>query len=134
MNLSSRFFFIVNLTNTKTKKMKNTQETFDETMREQTPLCLKHWNWGAFALPGIWSIFNRVWWAMILQALVFASPIAQLSVKLVLDLAIMTYMGWQGNRIAWDCAKKRMSAEDLEQSRHYRDCCFGGTSSGCAIL
>lgn len=95
--------------------MKNTQETFDETMREQTPLCLKHWNWGAFALPGIWSIFNRVWWAMILQALVFASPIAQLSVKLVLDLAIMTYMGWQGNRIAWDCAKKRMSAEDFDE-------------------
>lgn len=95
--------------------MKNTKETFDETMRDQTPLCLKHWNWGAFALPGIWSIFNRAWWAMILQVLVFASPIAQLSVKLVLDLAIMTYMGWQGNRIAWDCAKKRMSAEDFDE-------------------
>ncbi len=95
--------------------MKNTQETFDETMNEQTSLCLKHWNWGAFALPGIWHIFNRAWYAMILQVLVFASPIAQLSVKLVLDLAIMTYMGWQGNRIAWDCAKKRMSAEDFDE-------------------
>lgn len=95
--------------------MKNTQETFDETMNEQTSLCLKHWNWGAFALPGIWHIFNRAWYAMILQVLVFASPIAQLSVKLVLDLAIMTYMGWQGNRITWDCAKKRMSAEDFDE-------------------
>lgn len=101
--------------------MKNTQETFDETKKEQTPQCLRKWNWGAFALPVIWHVFNRAWWAMILEVLVFAIPIEQPSVKWILNLAIMVYMGWQGNRIAWHWTKNQMSTADFDERQRNWD-------------
>lgn len=72
-----------------------------EVNSKQEPPILNLWNWGAFALPWIWGIFNGIYWPLIIIALNFipyAGPF--------LGFAMCIYLGVCGNKLAWNKAKK----------------------------
>lgn len=68
---------------------------------EQKPPILNLWNWGAFALPWIWGIFNGIYWPLVIIAFNFIPYIGPF-----LGFSTCIYLGTCGNKLAWIQAKK----------------------------
>ncbi len=66
----------------------------------QVPPEIKGWNWGAFLLPGVWCITNRVW----IGLLAWADPTLIMSLALPW-LAMGFILGVKGNEWAWKSRK-----------------------------
>ena len=47
---------------------KELQDANEKRWKNNTaPKCLNSWNWGAFTFPGLWGLFNGVYWPIIIQ-------------------------------------------------------------------
>ena len=69
----------------------------------QLPESLKGFNWGAFLMGPIWSLFNQVWIGLI--GFISVIPQIPLEIRLLITLALALYLGFKGNELAWRSKK-----------------------------
>lgn len=88
----------------------------------QLPDSLRGFNWGAFLITPIWSIFNGVWigliWWVGLLAFVLALPDALRLMIMFGQMALAFYLGFNGNELAWR-GKRWASAEHFVEIQKY---------------
>lgn len=72
-------------------------------------LKLDDWSWGAFALSGLWGIFNGCWWVILIN--LFTGPIA---------FIVAIYLGVKGRRMAWERGTWA-SADEFVRTQHSWD-------------
>lgn len=95
---------------------------------------LKKFNWGAFAIPGIWGLFNGVYWPLGAGFLLGvanhlfggATPMVTAMLLLVL-LLLCFYVGATGNKEAWKKCKAT-TIEDFERRQK------GWSKAGVIVL
>ena len=103
------------------------QKAMDEMQEnDEEPLCLKKWNWGAFVLPGLWGLFNRVYWPLFVMMIlviltnVFLStdPLEEYSkehIKIISNLIISFILGVKGNGLSWNEYKNSKTPCEFDQ-------------------
>ena len=69
----------------------------------ELPKSLRGFNWGAFLMGPIWSLFNQVWIGLIGFIAVF--PQIPIVIRLLITLALALYLGFKGNELAWRSKK-----------------------------
>ena len=69
----------------------------------QLPESLKGFNWGAFLMGPIWSLFNQVWIGLI--GFISVIPQIPIEIRLLITLALALYLGFKGNELAWRSKK-----------------------------
>jgi hypothetical protein len=69
----------------------------------ELPESLRGFNWGAFLMGPIWSLFNQVWIGLI--GFISVIPQIPIEVKLLITLALALYLGFKGNELAWRSKK-----------------------------
>ena len=69
----------------------------------ELPESLRGFNWGAFLMGPIWSLFNQVWIGLI--GFISVIPQIPIEVKLLITLALSLYLGFKGNELAWRSKK-----------------------------
>ena len=69
----------------------------------QLPDSLKGFNWGAFLMGPIWSLFNQVWIGLI--GFISVIPQIPIEIRLLITLALALYLGFKGNELAWRSKK-----------------------------
>ena len=93
---------------------------------EKCPSIIDKWNWGAFALPAIWGLFNGVYWPAIASVIAsFAERFTRSNENMVIVrysifailLIIRIILGVNGNKMAWKSAMKHISIEKFEKEQ-----------------
>ena len=93
---------------------------------EDQPSIIGKWNWGAFALPAIWGLFNGVYWPVAVSIVAaVASHIADNNENMeiiyysifAILLAIRIILGINGNKMAWKSARKHQKIQKFEASQ-----------------
>ncbi len=69
----------------------------------ELPESLKGFNWGAFLMGPIWSLFNQVWIGLI--GFISIIPLIPIEIRLLITLALAIYLGFKGNELAWRSKK-----------------------------
>ena len=69
----------------------------------ELPESLKGFNWGAFLMGPIWSLFNQVWIGLI--GFISVIPQIPIEIRLLITLALALYLGFKGNELAWRSKK-----------------------------
>lgn len=84
---------------------------------------LSKWSWGAFALSGIWGLFNGCWWMFVINIGMFILalftwwiPFAIFFYSLI-GLGLSILYGVKGTEWAWN-NRSWNSAADFEQTQH----------------
>lgn len=80
--------------------------------QEESHSIIGKWNWGAFSLNWIWSIFNGIFWPLGLIPLFFIPYINVISL-----LAVSVYLGKRGNDISWNSKHKWKGNADFEKTQ-----------------
>lgn len=102
------------------------------TKDDAVPNNLNQWNWGAFALPVIWGLFNGVYWtigvalglgvlSVILGGLFIVLHIDDEAIIFVVSLAISvgvrSLVARVANRSSWKKVCQERTAQDFEKSQ-----------------
>lgn len=101
------------------------RKTHNERIKEQNGegeyAVLHKFNWGAFALNGVWGLFNNLVWlfivCMILNVITlfsFEDNIVLFIISLAVSISLMLYLGFNGNRMAWHRIKDDDPAKNIE--------------------
>lgn len=85
---------------------------------------LRIFNWGAFFIPWLWALFNKVWLIVALGmivAFIFVNNLgaAQLLEYSPIDILVFIFsvlVGFTGNRFAWEC-KNYQSLEKFKKEQ-----------------
>ena len=95
---------------------------------EECPSIIDQWNWGAFALPALWGIANRIYWPAIVSVIAsFAErftrsnenmAIVHYSIFAIL-LIMRIILGVNGNKMAWKSERKYLSIEKFEREQKF---------------
>ena len=85
------------------------EEAEDEPAAEaesvRAPECLEKFNWGALWAPIIWGLFNRAYlWAV-------------LGFLPIVNYVVAIYLGFKGNKIAWQAFQYEMSPESFDKKQ-----------------
>ena len=80
-----------------------------------SPTCLGKWCWGGFLIPGLWGIFNGVYWPLAV-ALVsgFLSLVGLQLVPILLTIATGIILGINGHNMSWDYLKGDIDASKFD--------------------
>ena len=109
-----------------TKKATTEDVTDQKQQKEDGSSIVNKWNWGAFALPVIWGLFNGVYWPIIVGIIATVArriadnnanmEIIYYSIFAIL-LTIRIILGLKGNKMAWEHARKHQRIEKFESSQ-----------------
>ena len=91
------------------------QKNTDTTLSD--PTCLGKWCWGGFLMPGLWGIFNGVYWPLAI-ALVsgLLSLVGLLFVPFLLTIATGIILGIYGHKMSWEYLKGDIGAARFDNS------------------
>lgn len=95
---------------------------------------LGNFNWAAFAMPGVWGLFNNLVWLFIVCIILnvitlfsFEDNIVLFIISLAVSISLMLYLGFNGNRMAWHRIKDDDPAKNIESfSRRQRGWSIAG--------
>ena len=79
------------------------------------PSCLGKWCWGGFLLPGLWGLFNGVYWPLLVGIVSTALTYNHAgAVGILLRIATCIILGIKGNRWSWNYFKGDLDASSFD--------------------
>ena len=86
-----------------------------------SPTTLSKWSWGGFVLNWIWGVCNGVYWPLVIIPIALLILIAifhengiLLIIAILPIIGISIYLGFKGNKLAWNGKKKWADSHSFE--------------------
>jgi len=80
------------------------------------PTCLNKWCWGGFLVPGLWGLFNGVYWPLLVGIVSAVISYAEADVvSILLTIATGIILGIKGHRWSWNHFKDELDATEFDQ-------------------
>lgn len=80
------------------------------------PSCLGKWCWGGFLMPGLWGLFNGVYWPLMLGIISAAYSLYDIDiVGILLTITTGIILGIKGHRLSWTHFKDELDATKFDQ-------------------
>lgn len=80
------------------------------------PSCLGKWCWGGFLMPGLWGVFNGVYWPLVVGIISAACSMNNADiVGMLLTITTSIILGIKGHRLSWTHFKDELDATKFDQ-------------------